>query len=443
MSTDQYTEDAVSALSSTIIDKAPYFGSLPLPAPAFELFFKDKNGQAHSVNLASAATEQLSALAEACSVAPFGRGAESVVDDTYRKAGKLDLPNFAIPFQPEGTALGAGIRECVLGGAESKRPVRFELYKLNVYGEGDFFKAHKDTPRGGAMFGSLVLVYPTVHSGGALAFRHRGQEWTFDSASAVYQDGSPALGYAAFYSDVEHEVLPVTSGYRVTITYNLYFDDAKVAQPASGPFVSDFANRLQNLLDDPHFMPQGGYLGFGLRHAYPIEFSEEFTFVRNGVQHIASVLKGSDAAVLRAAQAAGLSTRLHVAYDCKIYNSGRGYPRERTVTVLARKVVGGDYVEGGMWELLKEEQYGGVTLWPKGDDKCRVERTVHWVTPRTGASRVKSVVMAYGNEASLDYKYSELCLLVAVGKAGARTAKKNLVQDEKDRKYHVYGADSY
>src|SRR6202042_3226946 len=31
---------------------------------------------------------------------------------------------------------------------------------------------------------------------------------------------SPSIAYIAFYSDVEHEVLKVTSGHRATITYN-------------------------------------------------------------------------------------------------------------------------------------------------------------------------------------------------------------------------------
>lgn len=30
------------------------------------------------------------------------------------------------------------------------------------------------------------------------------------------------IQFAAFYSDVEHEVLEVQSGHRVTLTYNLY-----------------------------------------------------------------------------------------------------------------------------------------------------------------------------------------------------------------------------
>lgn len=31
-----------------------------------------------------------------------------------------------------------------------------------------------------------------------------------------------AINWVAFYSDVEHEVLEVTKGHRITLTYNLY-----------------------------------------------------------------------------------------------------------------------------------------------------------------------------------------------------------------------------
>jgi hypothetical protein len=75
------------------------------------------------------------------------------------------------------------------------------------------------------MFGCLVIVFPTSHEGGALVIRHRGQEWTFDSSAALSAAGPSSIACAAFFSDVEHEVLLVTSGHRVTLTYNLYFDD--------------------------------------------------------------------------------------------------------------------------------------------------------------------------------------------------------------------------
>lgn len=67
------------------------------------------------------------------------------------------------------------------------------------------------------MFGTLVLVLPTKHEGGALAFRHSGQEWAFDSAKAL-SDDEKSIAYVAFIGDMQHEVLPVVSGYRVMYT---------------------------------------------------------------------------------------------------------------------------------------------------------------------------------------------------------------------------------
>ena len=46
MSDDQYTKNALSSLAVTVIDKAPYFGSLPLPRDSFKIYFDNKDGQA-------------------------------------------------------------------------------------------------------------------------------------------------------------------------------------------------------------------------------------------------------------------------------------------------------------------------------------------------------------------------------------------------------------
>lgn len=59
--------------------------------------------------------------------------------------------------------------------------------------------------------------------GGQLVVRNAGQEVTFDwSMSNRNRFDEPSVNWAAFYSDCEHEVLPVATGYRVTLTYNLY-----------------------------------------------------------------------------------------------------------------------------------------------------------------------------------------------------------------------------
>ena len=73
-------------------------------------------------------------LSDACQPASFGRGGADVLDESYRKAGKLDRDHFASTFDPEQSGLLHAIRHFVLEGHESNKSLRVELYKLNVYG---------------------------------------------------------------------------------------------------------------------------------------------------------------------------------------------------------------------------------------------------------------------------------------------------------------------
>jgi hypothetical protein len=70
------------------------------------------------------------------------------------------------------------------------------------------------------MFGSLVIVLPTAFQGEELVIRHDGKEHKFNASDKVTSEGDlVAVPWITFFSDVEHEVLPVTDGYRVTLTY--------------------------------------------------------------------------------------------------------------------------------------------------------------------------------------------------------------------------------
>jgi predicted 2-oxoglutarate/Fe(II)-dependent dioxygenase YbiX len=73
------------------------------------------------------------------------------------------------------------------------------------------------------MFGSLVVILPTDFKGGELILRHDEKEFKYDhsteTSSLNCDEDSAVVSWIAFFSDVEHEVLPVTEGYRVTLTY--------------------------------------------------------------------------------------------------------------------------------------------------------------------------------------------------------------------------------
>ena len=53
------------------------------------------------------------------------------------------------------------------------------------------------------------MCLPTQFSGGALVTRHQGKEVRFDWSSSA-QEPMQKVSWAAFFSDVELEVLPVT-----------------------------------------------------------------------------------------------------------------------------------------------------------------------------------------------------------------------------------------
>jgi len=125
----------------------------------------------------------------------------------------------------------------------------------------------------------------------------------------VYKWGTdkPAIRWAAFYSDCEHEVLEVTSGHRVTLTYNLYLAPGtgllngapKCLDPPSLPLFG----HLHKMLAAERFFPKGGYLGIHLAHSYPHTHPRLHQFVP-------SMLKGSDMALYEVVVAMGLAVVL-------------------------------------------------------------------------------------------------------------------------------------
>ncbi|EJD46053.1 hypothetical protein AURDEDRAFT_103079, partial [Auricularia subglabra TFB-10046 SS5] len=256
-----------SLLTAALIDPKPFYaeGIWSLPHDQLNLFVR-REPECFNLSKDSASTAELDKLAALCQPATFGMNQEDVLDESYRKAGKLDNKDFAINIDLARSGLLQAVHDALFSWEASPRNIQAELYKLNVYGPGSFFKAHKDTPRGEDMFGSLVLNFPVKHEGGALVLRHDGHEVKHDPSNAAYTSPDQ-VSWVAFYSDVEHEVLPVTSGHRVTITYNLYFvKDVVSPQVKSEPLLQ----ALKQLVADPTFMPDGGRLGFGLKHQYPV-----------------------------------------------------------------------------------------------------------------------------------------------------------------------------
>lgn len=175
---------------------------------------------------------QAEALAAAAGPAPYGRGGETLVDESVRKVRQIPPDKVKLGGKQWPPALEAILSRVTAGLGRPEGSLDVEFYKLLVYEPGGFFLAHRDTEKAPGMLGTLVVVLPSVHQGGELVVRHAGRETTLDLRGA----NPGELQYAAFYADCEHEVRPVTEGHRICLVYNLV---AKAGKRAAAPAVPD------------------------------------------------------------------------------------------------------------------------------------------------------------------------------------------------------------
>jgi hypothetical protein len=163
--------------------------------------------------LLPAQASQLIAVAER---APYGRGGETLVDTSVRSSWQIGADRVRIAGNRWAVMLDSVV-ERAAAGLGAGGGVVAELYKLLVYDEGSFFVTHRDTEKSAGMFATLIVALPSLHAGGELEVRHRGREVRLDMRCADFSE----LAWAAFYADCVHEVLPITSGSRLVLVYNL------------------------------------------------------------------------------------------------------------------------------------------------------------------------------------------------------------------------------
>ncbi|CAH0390455.1 unnamed protein product [Bemisia tabaci] len=150
---------------------------------------------------------------------PFGRGEETLIDESIRKCWELQPNQFCIKNSSWNNALKEMMESVSIGLGLSFDEGKFsaQLNKLLLYEPGAFFKAHRDSEKGPGMFGTLVVCLPSPHEGGKLVLTHGHKKYEFETAKSSSFD----VSYAAWFADILHEVHPVTAGYRLMLTYNL------------------------------------------------------------------------------------------------------------------------------------------------------------------------------------------------------------------------------
>ncbi|KAF1962105.1 hypothetical protein CC80DRAFT_487643 [Byssothecium circinans] len=187
-------------------------------------------------------TRDAKGIASICRQAPFGKGDETLIDESVRKTWELDAKDFECRNPSWTTYLNTLVAQTAEDlGVQVQ--TRAERYKLLLYEEGAFFKAHRDTEKVPGMFGTLVICLPSLHSGGEVYLAHGKKKQKLETAPTSAWE----LSTLAWYADVSHEIRPVTSGYRLVLTYNLVQDQFEPKQTAAALDASHarFAKVLQ------------------------------------------------------------------------------------------------------------------------------------------------------------------------------------------------------
>ena len=250
------------------------------------------------------------ALQTASLPARYGRREATLLDKRVRDTGEIGADLLAVSWADGAlqSLTSEVARVLCLPRVEAR------LHNLLVYGPGQFFKSHQDTEKHRGMVATLVLVWPSAHLGGELRVRHGKDEARFASQH-LRLDG---FRWFAFYADCQHEVCPVTEGWRVVLTYDLV-----VPVGLSAPAAPASASLLKAMRE--HFFPGEDI------HTRPWVFLLDHEYTQHGLRW--SLLKGEDrsrVAALRAgAEALGLTVDLGLVEICQQWTATEDYSSRR------------------------------------------------------------------------------------------------------------------
>ncbi|KZS87473.1 hypothetical protein SISNIDRAFT_419545 [Sistotremastrum niveocremeum HHB9708] len=161
--------------------------------------------------------EKARELVQVCHQAPYGKKEQTLVDTSVRDTWEIDADRvlFKNPLWQKW------LKSVVVNTVAKQLGVAsisgWELYKMLLYQEGSHFLPHQDTEKSPGMVATIIVVLPSAFEGGEVHLSHNGTKKILDVATS----SSTATSVLAWYSDVRHEVKPITSGYRLALSYNL------------------------------------------------------------------------------------------------------------------------------------------------------------------------------------------------------------------------------
>ncbi len=184
------------------------------------------------------------ALKKRARQAPYGKGTQTLVDTDVRRVWEIDAEQVALGNPQWPGVVDEAVRAAQSALGLEQRKLAAHLYKLLLYEPGSFFLSHRDGEKLDRMVATLVIALPSAHEGGALVVRHEGHEVIVDFAAQSRFETQ----FAAFYADCEHEIRPVTSGFRLALVYNLTLEKQKSKRNLTAPTTREYIAKAATLL---------------------------------------------------------------------------------------------------------------------------------------------------------------------------------------------------
>ena len=152
--------------------------------------------------------------------AKYGHGDQTILDRRVRDTWEVPRSRVRIDKRRRNRTLRPtldAIRDDL--GLPSGSSLEAQLHSMLLYEPGQFFAGHQDSEKDDQMIGTMVVLLPSRSTGGDLVVAHQGE-------SVRYKGSASSLTFVAFYADTRHEVLPIETGHRVVLTYNLVLTGA-------------------------------------------------------------------------------------------------------------------------------------------------------------------------------------------------------------------------
>jgi len=189
--------------------------------------------------------DQIDPLIAMAKPAQFGWCDQTILDESVRKVWeipknkvKIGKKQWRAKFEPLLKKIKTDL------GLPEKSTLTADLHNMLIYEPGHFFKPHQDSEKTDGMVATLVVVLPSQYDGGELIVDHNGVKQSFKFKASQLNKFS----CVSFYADCYHEVQPVTSGYRVTLTYNLVLENYRGGVEIL--YEQDFGKKLAKALQN-------------------------------------------------------------------------------------------------------------------------------------------------------------------------------------------------